>query len=166
MWDLLGPGLKPMSPALAGGFLTTEPQGKYPPFTLQLTAVYFPPPSLHWCCFGTSCLLTGKSNETISFLFLLSFSVIWQLWLVLSQTYLSLFSMKVLSAGSLLTPLLTRVPSVWEEVDRKRIEKSNWWLEPITCHGSVEIIQYSPSFTIPRIGSRESVREGWGRVED
>ena len=28
MWDLARPGLKPMSPALAGGFLTTVPQGK------------------------------------------------------------------------------------------------------------------------------------------
>ena len=28
MWDLPGPGLKPMSPALAGGFLTTVPPGK------------------------------------------------------------------------------------------------------------------------------------------
>ena len=28
MWDLPGPGLEPVSPALAGGFLTTEPQGK------------------------------------------------------------------------------------------------------------------------------------------
>ena len=27
-WDLPGPGLKPMSPALAGGFLTTAPPGK------------------------------------------------------------------------------------------------------------------------------------------
>ena len=27
MWDLPGPGLEPMSPALAGGFLTTEPPG-------------------------------------------------------------------------------------------------------------------------------------------
>ena len=30
MWDLPGPGLEPMSPALAGGFLTTEPPGKSP----------------------------------------------------------------------------------------------------------------------------------------
>ena len=30
MWDLPGPGLKPMSPALAGGFLTTVPPGKAP----------------------------------------------------------------------------------------------------------------------------------------
>ena len=28
MWDLLGPGLEPVSPALAGRFLTTEPPGK------------------------------------------------------------------------------------------------------------------------------------------
>ena len=28
MWDLPGPGIKPVSPALAGGFLTTVPPGK------------------------------------------------------------------------------------------------------------------------------------------
>ena len=28
MWYLPGPGLEPMSPALAGGFLTTAPPGK------------------------------------------------------------------------------------------------------------------------------------------
>ena len=28
MWDLPGPGLKPTSPALAGGFSTTTPPGK------------------------------------------------------------------------------------------------------------------------------------------
>ena len=28
MWDLPGPGLEPMSPALAGGLLTTAPPGK------------------------------------------------------------------------------------------------------------------------------------------
>ena len=28
MWDLPGPGLEPMSPALAGGFLTAVPSGK------------------------------------------------------------------------------------------------------------------------------------------
>ena len=28
MWDLPAPGLEPMSPALAGGFLTTAPPGK------------------------------------------------------------------------------------------------------------------------------------------
>ena len=28
MWDLPGPGIEPMSPALEGGFFTTEPPGK------------------------------------------------------------------------------------------------------------------------------------------
>ena len=28
MWDLPGPGVEPMSPALAGGFLNTGPPGK------------------------------------------------------------------------------------------------------------------------------------------
>ena len=28
MWDLPGPGLEPVSPALAGEFLTTAPPGK------------------------------------------------------------------------------------------------------------------------------------------
>ena len=28
MWDLPGPGLDPVAPALAGGFLTTAPPGK------------------------------------------------------------------------------------------------------------------------------------------
>ena len=31
MWDLPGPGLEPLSLALAGGFLTTAPPGKLPP---------------------------------------------------------------------------------------------------------------------------------------
>ena len=36
MWDLPGPGLEPMSPALAGGFLTTAPPGKPPTKCFQL----------------------------------------------------------------------------------------------------------------------------------
>ena len=28
MWDLPGPGIEPVCPALAGGFLTTGPPGK------------------------------------------------------------------------------------------------------------------------------------------
>ena len=34
MWDLPGPGIEPVSPALAGRFLTTVPPGKVPPFFL------------------------------------------------------------------------------------------------------------------------------------
>ena len=35
MWDLPGPGLEPVSPALAGGFLTTVPSGKPLPSFLK-----------------------------------------------------------------------------------------------------------------------------------
>ena len=35
MWDLPGPGPESMSPALAGGFLTTGPPGKPAPFILE-----------------------------------------------------------------------------------------------------------------------------------
>ena len=35
MWDLPRPGLEPVSPALAGGFLTTAPPGKSPRFNLK-----------------------------------------------------------------------------------------------------------------------------------
>ena len=38
MWDLPRPGIKPMSPALAGGFFTTEPPGK--PWDFLLTLHY------------------------------------------------------------------------------------------------------------------------------
>ena len=43
MWDLPGPGLKPVSPALAGGFLTTAPPGtsnKYILFTAVSNTYY------------------------------------------------------------------------------------------------------------------------------
>ena len=35
MWDLPRLGLEPVSPALAGGFLTTVPPGKFPEITLE-----------------------------------------------------------------------------------------------------------------------------------
>ena len=43
MWDLPRPGIKPMSPALAGGFLTTEPQGKsqYHTVLITVTLLYY-----------------------------------------------------------------------------------------------------------------------------
>ena len=37
MWDLPGPGLEPVSPVLAGGFLTTAPPGKSPLLLLVRT---------------------------------------------------------------------------------------------------------------------------------
>ena len=47
MRDLPGPGLKPLSPALAGGFSTTAPPGKPPPPFFKVSAVGF---SLAWLC--------------------------------------------------------------------------------------------------------------------
>ena len=47
MWDLPRPGLKPVSPALAGGFLTTAPPGKPSPVLFFLTLLHLLlPPSL------------------------------------------------------------------------------------------------------------------------
>ena len=42
MWNLPGPGLEPMSPALAGGFLTTAPPGKPYAYFLQLSTSLTP----------------------------------------------------------------------------------------------------------------------------
>ena len=39
MWDLPGPGLEPVSPALSGGFLTTAPPGKSSKIVLDLLYV-------------------------------------------------------------------------------------------------------------------------------
>ena len=36
MWNLPGPGLEPVSPALAGGFLTTVPPGKPDPHLFSI----------------------------------------------------------------------------------------------------------------------------------
>ena len=41
MWDFPGPGIEPVSPAVAGGFLTTGPPGKSSPtFSLSLRLVH------------------------------------------------------------------------------------------------------------------------------
>ena len=42
MWDLSAAGLEPVSPALAGGFLTTAPPGKEATLFLCLDAVIVP----------------------------------------------------------------------------------------------------------------------------
>ena len=39
MWDLPGPGIKPVTPSLAGGFLTTAPPGKSPHLVLHKSNV-------------------------------------------------------------------------------------------------------------------------------
>ena len=52
MWELPGPGLEPLSPALAGGFLTTVPPGKPGAWSLGLpgskrTRAQVPQPQNH-----------------------------------------------------------------------------------------------------------------------
>ena len=39
MWDPPGPGIKPVFPALAGGFSTTAPPGKSLVFVLKITHI-------------------------------------------------------------------------------------------------------------------------------
>ena len=61
MWDLPGPGLKPVSPALAGGFLTTVPPGKS---LHTYEGVYLPwkgPPMLF--SLSACCSLTHKISQ-------------------------------------------------------------------------------------------------------
>ena len=42
MWDLPGPGIEPITPALAGGFLTTGPPRKSTFCVFHLTAAFCP----------------------------------------------------------------------------------------------------------------------------
>ena len=41
MWDLPGSGIKPVSPAVAGGFFTTEPLGKPPNSDILILSLFF-----------------------------------------------------------------------------------------------------------------------------
>ena len=61
MWDLPGPGLEPVSPALVGGFLTTAPQGS-PPLDFFKKINISPP--WHIKCLG----LLDSPNHYVFFL--------------------------------------------------------------------------------------------------
>ena len=80
MWDLPGPGLEPVSPALAGGFLTTAPPGKSPTtlgMRMQAACTIFPkdyyqkplkeknPGGL--VCVGEKCQLCGNVPHVVPF---------------------------------------------------------------------------------------------------
>ena len=41
MWDLPDPGMEPVSPAVAGGFFTTEPPGKSQNVILMMIMLVF-----------------------------------------------------------------------------------------------------------------------------
>ena len=61
MWDLLGPGLEPMSPALAGRFLTIAPPGKSSLSLLSGEKPCSPPP----VSFFPVCLLYIHTTTTV-----------------------------------------------------------------------------------------------------
>ena len=92
MWDLPRPGLEPVSPALAGGFLTTVPQGKS-----LLFVFYLVPPVCFVCLVPLSCILLDYSsifqNSILIYLLAFAVSLIFQ-WLlqVLQYTSLSVHS--------------------------------------------------------------------------
>ena len=61
MWDLPGPGLEPVSPALAGGFLTTAPPGKVPHIpNFNSTLLLWPLQMLLPLCVQTSGSFQGQ----------------------------------------------------------------------------------------------------------
>ena len=65
MWNLLGPGIEPVSPALTGGFLTTGPPGK-PTCTLSSSDFHWASPHLKCHLFwGTFPGLQTKWNVLI-----------------------------------------------------------------------------------------------------
>ena len=61
MWDLPGPGLEPVSPALAGGFLTTAPPGKPPRLFLKVIIITI----LHIRVYGMCPKLYSENNPSL-----------------------------------------------------------------------------------------------------
>ena len=59
MWGLPGPGLEPVSPALAGGFLTTAPPGKPQQPILELSECPWDHHAKNFCL-EAAVLLVGK----------------------------------------------------------------------------------------------------------
>ena len=64
MWDLHGPGLEPVSPALAGGFLTTAPPGKsrFPPLLFIKFLLFF---NLSFTFIKVILLITSSSASLV-----------------------------------------------------------------------------------------------------
>ena len=85
MWNLPGPGIEPMSPTLAGGFLTTTPPGKSSALNSFL---------LHFFCYDSSPYIVSLYGvHWLSIFLSFSFgSSIWMLSTSLSSNTLILFS--------------------------------------------------------------------------
>ena len=60
MWDLPGPGIKPVSSALVGRFLTTGPPGKSPESTLVMIHMFY----LSWQGLGKVYWVNGCTKST------------------------------------------------------------------------------------------------------
>ena len=67
MWDLPGPGIEPLSPALAGGFLTTGPPGKSPGVFIIFIVVSSTSKGDH-CRWGLGGADTGRVESADGFL--------------------------------------------------------------------------------------------------
>ena len=63
MWDLPRPGLEPVSPALAGGFLTTVPAGKTGRSVLMHYRMVFKNVTFYWKCILCFCFLAEPCNK-------------------------------------------------------------------------------------------------------
>jgi len=85
MWNLPGPGIEPMSPTLAGGFLTTTPPGKSSALNSFL---------LHFFCYDSGPYIVSLYGvHWLSIFLSFSFdSSIWMLSTNLSSNTLILFS--------------------------------------------------------------------------
>ena len=89
MWDVPGPGLKPVSPALASWLLTTVPPGK--PllcFLLNVFMFYI----LLWSFWVNFCIRCEVQVEVYLFLFMYLFIIIyfWLRWVFIAVCRLSL----------------------------------------------------------------------------
>ena len=95
MWDLPGPGLEPVSPALAGGFLTTASPGKpyfwaFYSVLLINVSVFRPVP----CCFGYYSFCSMFWNQVMWWLqFCFVFACVCSRLLELFTVFLALYEL-------------------------------------------------------------------------
>ena len=151
MWDLPGPEIKPMSPALEGEFLTIGPPGKFHTFWWGFTEHQIGPldlPPFEWSCCTMVCFPHGHQGDlpkpaSHPFIVFQSLSHVWSFaipWTVarqaslsfpISQSLLKLVSIKSVMPSNhliLCRPLLL-LPSIFPSI---RVFSSEsvlhiWW---------------------------------------